>query len=61
MGITEALYRLRVNWSPGLHQGKNAIVALPRPDVIKAYHRDDAPKDLTAAEGRPPYPVDILV
>ena len=42
-GLSEALYRLRCNWSPASHQGKSAIVALPRPDVIAAYHRDDMP------------------
>ncbi|MEO8213216.1 MAG: hypothetical protein ABI560_08485 [Myxococcales bacterium] len=48
-GITEALYRLRTNWSPASHQGKSAIVALPRPDVIAAYHRDDVPPQASPA------------
>ncbi|MEO5769649.1 MAG: hypothetical protein ABIS92_14955 [Polyangia bacterium] len=48
-GVTEALYRLRTNWSPASHQGKSAIVALPRPDVIAAYHRDDVPQQASPA------------
>ena len=50
MDVTEALYRLQSNWSPALHEGKSAIAALPRPDVIAAYHRDDVVAPVLAAE-----------
>jgi hypothetical protein len=48
VGVNEALYRLRSNWSPASHAGANAIVSLPRPDVIAAYHHSEQAKPLDA-------------
>jgi hypothetical protein len=62
VGLTEALYRLRTNWSPLSHAGKNAIVSLPRLDVIAAYHRNDPPLAELVQQGKlTPTNVDTVV
>lgn len=50
VAVNEALYRLRSNWSAASHEGESAVASLPRPDLIAAYDRDDAPSPAVEAE-----------
>jgi hypothetical protein len=62
VGVNEALYRLRSNWSPASHAGGSATVSQPRPAVLAAYQVDQAPPpDGEAAAAAAAAHRDILV